>query len=252
MRVKQQIIASSKLNKVTLESDPSLRMVRIVDCKSLFFLSPLSVCSPPGMMSPQMGHHFPEVPYRSDRRPYPGKFSTLPSQENTTPGRCTDMASLPGGATPTHHQRWSNPADSSLAWGTVQHTCHRPLTEYRVYSHDFITAHVKEWEGRQEHRQVVAQDGCLKQDCKPEIPPRVPRSITDVDLSEPNVSFMLIATQYWDWTKEQWTKNGNSFSRYSADWLSQENFLWVFQLPFDPGWLDDAELRVLWWTCDQL
>ncbi|XP_004543965.2 SAM domain-containing protein SAMSN-1a isoform X1 [Maylandia zebra] len=146
------------------------------------------VCSPPGMMSPQMGHHFPEVPYRSDRRPYPGKFSTLPSQENTTPGRCTDMASLPGGATPTHHQRWSNPADSSLAWGTVQHTCRRPLTEYRVYSHDFITAHVKEWEGRQEHRQVVAQDGCLKQDCKPEIPPRVPRSITDVDLSEPNRS----------------------------------------------------------------
>lgn len=149
------------------------------------------VCPPPGTMSPEVGHHFPEVPYRSDRRPYPGKFSTLPSQENATPGRCTDMASLPGGATPTHHQRWSNPADSSLAWGTVQHTCRRPLTEYRVYSHDFITPHVKEWEGRQQQQQALVQDDSLKQDCKPEIPPRVPRSITDVDLSEPNRSTSL-------------------------------------------------------------
>lgn len=194
-------------------------------------------------MSPQMGHHFPEVPYRSDRRPYPGKFSTLPSQENTTPGRCPDMASLPGGATPTHHQRWSNPADSSIAWGTVQHTCRRPLTEYRVYSHDFITAHVKEWEGRQEQRQAVVQDGSLKQDCKPEIPPRVPRSITDVDLSEPNVSLMLMATQYWDWfyTKSSELKMATVFQGTLQIACPRELPLRV-SAAFVPGWLDDAEL----------
>ncbi|GLD71911.1 uncharacterized protein AKAME5_002323500 [Lates japonicus] len=118
----------------------------------------------------------------SDRRPYLGKSSTLHAQENTTPGRCMDMASLPGGATPTHtyHQRWSNPGESSPAWGTIQHTCRRPLTEYRVYSHDFTAPNGKEWEERQQ------QDDSLKQDCKPQIPPKVPRSITDVDLSEPN------------------------------------------------------------------
>uniref|UniRef100_A0A665V2U7 SAM domain, SH3 domain and nuclear localisation signals 1a n=1 Tax=Echeneis naucrates TaxID=173247 RepID=A0A665V2U7_ECHNA len=88
------------------------------------------------------------------------------------------MASLPGGATPTHahHQRWSNPGEGSPAWGAVQHTCRRPLTEYRVYSH--------EWDARQ---QQVHEDG-PKRDCRPQIPPKVPRSVTDVDLSEPNRS----------------------------------------------------------------
>ena len=153
-----------------------------------FLLSSPSVHCPPSAMSPPMGPHYLEVPYRSDRRPYLGKSSTLPAQENTTPGRSTEMAILPGGATPTHtyHQRWSNPGDGSPAWGTVQHTCRRPLTEYRVYSHDFATPNGKEWDGRQQ--QGTAQDDSLKRDCKPQIPPKVPRSITDVELSEPNVS----------------------------------------------------------------
>ncbi|XP_070826101.1 SAM domain-containing protein SAMSN-1a isoform X2 [Chaetodon trifascialis] len=147
-----------------------------------------TVHSPPCTMSPPVRPHYLDVPYRPDRRPYVGKSSTLPAQENTTPGRCTEMATLPGGATPTHthHQRWSNPGDSSAAWGTVQHTCRRPLTEYRVYSHDLAMPRVKEWEGRQQ--QGTAQDGSLKQDNKPQIPPKVPRSLTDVDLSEPNRS----------------------------------------------------------------
>ncbi|KAM8768144.1 uncharacterized protein AB9X84_020257 [Acanthopagrus schlegelii] len=145
-----------------------------------------TVHSPPSIMSPTIGPHYLDVPYRSDRRPYMGKSSTLPAQENTTPGRCTEIANLPGGATPTHahHQRWSNPGDSGPAWGAAQHTCRRPLTEYRVYSHDFATAQGKEWEGKQQ--QGTAQDGSLKRDCKPKIPPRVPRSSTDGDLSEPN------------------------------------------------------------------
>lgn len=140
-------------------------------------------------MSPPMGPHYLDVPYMSDRRPYLGKSSTLPAQENATPGRCIDMVTLPGGATPTHthHQRWSNPDDSSPAWGTIQHTCRRPLTEYRVHSRDFTMSPGKEWEGSQQ--QETAQDDSLKRDCKPQIPPKVPRSITDVDLSEPNVSF---------------------------------------------------------------
>ncbi|KAM6987450.1 SAM domain-containing protein SAMSN-1a [Tautogolabrus adspersus] len=145
-----------------------------------------TVHSPSCAMSQQMGPQYLDVPFRSDRRPYLGKSSTLPSQENTTPGRCTDMATLPGGATPTHHQRWSNPGDSSPAWGTIQHTCRRPLTEYRVYSHDFATPHEKEWEEGQQ--QGTAQDDSLQQDSKPQIPPKVLRSITDVDLSKPNRS----------------------------------------------------------------
>lgn len=144
-------------------------------------------------MSPPIGSHYLDVPYRSDMKQYLGRSSTLPAQENATPGRCIEMATLPGGATPTHthhhQQRWSNPGDRSPAWGTVQHTCRRPLTEYRVYSHEFSAQHGKELDGRKQ--QGMAQDGNLKQDCKPQIPTKVPRSITDVDLSEPNVSF------YW-------------------------------------------------------
>ncbi|XP_034404930.1 uncharacterized protein LOC117741812 [Cyclopterus lumpus] len=150
-----------------------------------------TVHSPPCAMSPPMGPHHLDVSYRSDRRPYLGKFSTLPAQENATPGRCTDIATLPGGATPTHthHQRWSNPGDSSPVWGSIQHTCRRPLTEYRLYSHDFPRSPEKEWEGRQQQQQqATALNDSLKRDCKPPIPPKVPRCITEVDLSEPNVS----------------------------------------------------------------
>ncbi|XP_029964885.1 SAM domain-containing protein SAMSN-1a [Salarias fasciatus] len=142
--------------------------------------------NPTGTMSPPLAPHYLDVPYRSDRRPYMGKSSTLPAQENATPGRCSELINLPGGATPTHQQRWSNPGDGNSAWGAVQHTCRRPLTEYRVYSHDFASPHGKEWEGRQQ--QTAAQEGSLKQDCKPQILPKVPRSITDVDLSEQNRS----------------------------------------------------------------
>ncbi|XP_030007968.1 SAM domain-containing protein SAMSN-1a isoform X2 [Sphaeramia orbicularis] len=147
-----------------------------------------TVNSPPGPMSPLQVPHYLDVPYRPDRRPYQGKASTLPAQENTTPGRCTEMVSLPGGATPTHtnHQRWSNPGEGSPVWGSIQHTCRRPLTEYRVYSHDFSGSHGKEWEGRQQ--QGTSQDSGLKRDGKPQVPPKVPRSITDVDLLEPNRS----------------------------------------------------------------
>ncbi|XP_041849959.1 uncharacterized protein LOC121645536 [Melanotaenia boesemani] len=146
------------------------------------------VCSPPGTMSPTLGPNYLDIPYtsRSDKRLFLGKSSTLPAQENTTPGRCADMmVSLPGGATPTHHQRWSNPGDSSPAWGTVQHTCRRPLTEYRVYSHEFSPSPGKEWDGR--HQPPMAQNDSLKRDSKPQIPPRVPRSVTEVDLSDPNI-----------------------------------------------------------------
>lgn len=155
--------------------------------------------SPSIAVSPPTAPHYLDVPYRSDRRPYLDKSSTLPAQENTTPGRCTDIIHLPGGATPTHthHQRWSNPGDSSPAWGTIQHTCRRPLTEYRVYSHDFPTPNKKEWEGRQQ--QATVQDGSLKRDCKPQYPSKVPRSITDVDLLEPNVSFF---SWLWFWNHE--------------------------------------------------
>lgn len=155
---------------------------------SEFLPLPLTAHAPACAMSPPVGPHYLDVPYRSDRRPYLGKSSTLPAQENTTPGRCTEMASLPGGATPTHvrHQRWSNPGEGSPAWGGMPHTCRRPLTEYRVYSHDLVAPPGREWEGRQQ--QAGSKDGSLKRDCKPQIPPKVPRSITDGELSEPNVS----------------------------------------------------------------
>ncbi|KAL3057123.1 hypothetical protein OYC64_007582 [Pagothenia borchgrevinki] len=149
------------------------------------------VNSPPCAMSPPLGPHYLDVPYRSDRRPYIGKSATLPvpTQENSTPGRRTDMMSLPGGATPTHtyHQRWSNPGESSPSWGSVQHTCRRPLTEYRMFSPDFSTSPEKEWEEGQQ--QEAAQGDSLKRDCKPQTSPNVPRSMTDVNLSEADVSF---------------------------------------------------------------
>lgn len=146
--------------------------------------------SPKQSLSPPMGPHYLDVPYRSDRRLYVGKSSTLPSQENTTPGQCTEIVTLPGGATPTHsrHQRWSNPGDSSPAWGTAQHTCRRPLTEYRMFSQDLAIPNGKDWEGR--HHQGMVQNGSKKQDCKDQISPKVPRSITDVALSESNVSLI--------------------------------------------------------------
>lgn len=139
-------------------------------------------------MSPPLGPQFLDVPYasRPDKRLYLGKCSTLPSQENTTPGRYADKVSLPGGATPTHHQRWSNPGDSSPAWSTIQHTCRRPLTEYRAYSHDFSTLQAREWKGSQQP--AMSQDGSLKRDREPQLPPKVQRSATQVDLLEPNVS----------------------------------------------------------------
>ncbi|MED6280567.1 hypothetical protein CHARACLAT_012075 [Characodon lateralis] len=144
------------------------------------------VCSPPRTMSPPLGPHYLDVPYtsRSDRMLYLGKSSTLPAQENTTLGRCADMVSLPGGATPTHHQRWSNPGDSSHAWGTIEHTCRWPLTDYRMLPHEFAMLHVKEGDGRQQP--ASDQNGSLKRSCQ--LLAKVPRSITEVDQSEPNVS----------------------------------------------------------------
>ncbi|KAM4742937.1 SAM domain-containing protein SAMSN-1a isoform 2-T2 [Anableps anableps] len=144
------------------------------------------VCSPPKTMSPPLGPHYLDVPYtsRSDRRLYLGKSSTLPTSENTTSGHCADMVSLPGGATPTHHQRWSNPGDSSPAWGTTEHTCCRPLTEYGMLPHEFAMLQGKEWDGK--HQPVIDRNGSLKRSCH--LQPKVPRSITEVDLSEPNRS----------------------------------------------------------------
>ncbi|XP_074535578.1 uncharacterized protein LOC141797794 [Halichoeres trimaculatus] len=146
-----------------------------------------TVHTPSCVMSQQTGQQYLDVLYKSDKRPHQSKSSTLPAQENTTPAKWREPSNLPGGATPTHtnHQRWSNPGDSTSAWGTIQHTCRRPLTEYRVYSHDFSASSEMEWEGRP----VTAQDLSLKQSCKPQIPPKVSRSITDLALSTQNVSF---------------------------------------------------------------
>lgn len=179
-------------------------------------------------MSQQVGHQYLDVTYRSDRRPYQGKSSTLPAQENTTPAKCTSIANLPGGATPTHtnHQRWSNPGDSSSTWGAIQHTCRRPLTEYRLYSHDFSTSSGKEWEGKQQ--QVTALDESLKQKCKPQIPPKVSRSNTDLDLSTPNVSFQYGRVSAPPFTKKTGTVTGYRLMTLSSSYsevLSDHSFL---------------------------
>lgn len=133
------------------------------DQQFFFFVSVNSPCPP---LSPSLEPNFLEVPHRSEVR-----FSTLPTQEHTASSRSVDSVHLPGGATPTHtyHQRWSNLGEGSPSWGTVQHTCRRPLTEYHLYSQDFSTS-------TPGHRDQVHQT-CT-----------VTRSITEVDLSEPNVS----------------------------------------------------------------
>lgn len=152
----------------------------------------LPVSSPPKTMSPPLEPQYLDVPYtsRPDRRLYLGKSSTLPTPDSSNPGRCVDMVSLPGGATPTHHQRWSNPGDSSPAWGTIEHTCCRPLTEYRMLPHEFAALHGKEWDGKQQS--VMDQNGSLKRSCQLQL--KVPRSVTEVDLSEPNVSSGLYSS----------------------------------------------------------
>ncbi|XP_054883956.1 SAM domain-containing protein SAMSN-1a isoform X2 [Poeciliopsis prolifica] len=135
------------------------------------------VSSPPKTMSPPLETQYLDVPYtsRPDRRLYLGKSSTLPTPDNSNPGHCVDMISLPGGATPTHHQRWSNPGDSSPAWGTIEHTCCRPLTEYHMLPHEFADLHGKEWDGKQQP--VMDQNGSLKRSCQ--LQPKVPRSVTE-------------------------------------------------------------------------
>ncbi|XP_061683654.1 uncharacterized protein LOC133504929 [Syngnathoides biaculeatus] len=139
-----------------------------------------------GPSSPPTEPHYLDVLYRCDRRIYLGKSSTLPTQENTTPG--PDMISSSGGATPTHYhnhsqnQRWSNPADKCPGWGTVEHTCRRPLTEYRVSSDDFSLLR-----GDKMHEQEN-KDGGPSTNCKNPTPSNVTRSITELDLSEPNMT----------------------------------------------------------------
>ncbi|XP_046891988.1 SAM domain-containing protein SAMSN-1a [Hypomesus transpacificus] len=115
------------------------------------------------------------------RIPVPSRASTLPAQENTTPG-VPDLRKGPGGSsssTPSH-QRWSNPAESTPAWGTSYHTCRRPLTEYRPYAHDFT----------------------------------LPRgSVTDVDLSEPSKMLQRAASNVSDKPKSK-PKRSTSFGRF--------------------------------------
>ncbi|XP_055022657.1 uncharacterized protein LOC129412607 [Boleophthalmus pectinirostris] len=148
------------------------------------------VQSPPGAMSPLTGN-FLDVQYRCDRRPYLGKCSTLPAQENNTHKRGLDKVSLPGGATPTHAQRWSNPGDASPLWSSVPHTCHRPLTEYRALSQDLTVPPEKDWDQRQE-KLGLSQDSSLKRDSRPQLPPRVPRSSTDVELTQGNGAVVIL------------------------------------------------------------
>ncbi|XP_077579201.1 SAM domain-containing protein SAMSN-1a isoform X2 [Stigmatopora nigra] len=146
----------------------------------------ITVHPPRGDTSPLMGPLYLNVPHKCDGRPYPSKFSTLPIQDSTTPGHCNDMLSLPGGATPTHchnqNQRWSNPTDNSPIWGTVLHTCRRPLTEYHVSPDEFTLHHSNEMQEEED------KDGNLSMNCKLLIPPKVTRSFNDLDLLEPNRS----------------------------------------------------------------
>ncbi|XP_072310093.1 SAM domain-containing protein SAMSN-1a isoform X2 [Eucyclogobius newberryi] len=144
------------------------------------------VQSPAGAMS-LLSPNDLDIQYRCDRRPYLDKCSTLPAQENHTPGRGLDKVSLPGGATPTHAQRWSNPGDLSPLWSSVPHTCRRPLTEYRVLSQDFTATAVKDWDEGQQ-RLGPSLDSSLIRDSKPPAPPKVSRSVTNVELSQPNRS----------------------------------------------------------------
>ncbi|XP_077468026.1 SAM domain-containing protein SAMSN-1a isoform X3 [Stigmatopora argus] len=146
----------------------------------------ITVHPPGGDTSPLMGPLYLNVPRKCDGRPYPNKFSTLPIQDTTTPGHCNDMLSLPGGATPTHchnqNQRWSNPTDNSPIWGTVLHTCRRPLTEYHVSPDEFSLPRGNEMQEEED------KDGNLSMNCKLHIPPKVTRSFNDLDLLEPNRS----------------------------------------------------------------
>ncbi|XP_019904974.2 SAM domain-containing protein SAMSN-1a isoform X1 [Esox lucius] len=126
--------------------------------------------------------HVIEGPYLDVvRRSAPGCESVQPSaQENAskTP-RAMELSSGPGA--PARNQRWSNPAESTPSWGTSYHICHRPLTEYRVYANDYTLPRTKD----QERHQGPIHDGRLKRNT---LLQGVSRSVTDVDLSDPNRS----------------------------------------------------------------
>ncbi|XP_072557705.1 uncharacterized protein [Paramormyrops kingsleyae] len=76
-------------------------------------------------------------------------------------------------APPPGQQRWSNPIEGLLPWSASYHTCRRPLTECRVYASDFILPRKDcHWICSAEHP-----------------PPRVMRSITDLDLYDSSVEY---------------------------------------------------------------
>ncbi|CAL8350826.1 unnamed protein product [Lota lota] len=128
-----------------------------------------SSTAPGSMCAAPQGAPSLDVSYRS----YPGKASTLPAQKNST--------------THPHHQWLSKVAGSSPVWADVKHTCCRPLTDYRPHSGDFAASCGREWEGT--GPRATADEEAGEQDLSgPLGPPRVPCSITDIDLTDPNRS----------------------------------------------------------------
>ncbi|CAL8360926.1 unnamed protein product [Merluccius merluccius] len=129
------------------------------------------------MGSAPQGAPYLDVPYRS----YPDKASTLPAQENSTTHHHRHQQQQHHHS--HHHPRLSNVAENSPVWADAKHTCRRPLTDYRPYSGDFTASRGRELEGT--GARATADDEAGKQDLSR---PQVPRSITDIDLTDPNRS----------------------------------------------------------------
>lgn len=126
-------------------------------------------CPPGSVGSALQGAPYVDVAYRS----YPGKASAAPAQENSTT-----------------HQRLSKVPESSPVWADTKHTCCGPAEGCRPYSGDFTASRGSEWAGTGAQAATDGEAG--KRDSSR--PPRVPRSISHTDLSNPHVSSLL-----WSW-----------------------------------------------------
>lgn len=101
-----------------------------------------------------------------------GGEASAPAQHNGTYRLDLRDLDAPGSR---ERQSWSSPADASHTWCT----CHRPLPDYRIYSHNLTLAPSKDCTGAGQ-----AQDRCGRREgtCG------IVRSITDMDLPASKVS----------------------------------------------------------------
>ncbi|KAG9333348.1 hypothetical protein JZ751_012757, partial [Albula glossodonta] len=115
------------------------------------------------------------LPKKTDKRPN----TPQQAQENSapTPTPAPGLWNLAGA--PPNRQRWSTSGECPPPWGAAPyHTCRRPLSEYRAYTCDFTLPRGKEWDRPESAPHM--------DEFRREPSPHCARSVTDMDLCDPN------------------------------------------------------------------